>query len=92
MSNTAIPRIVISGLRGGGGKTVLSLSLIALLKNRGYNVVTFKKGPDYIDAGWLAKASGAPCYNLDTFMMTPEQAAARWRQQATAHYAEAGNE
>ncbi|MBL7031613.1 MAG: cobyrinate a,c-diamide synthase [Nitrospira sp.] len=75
MSNTVIPRIVVSGLRGGGGKTVLSLSLVALLKNRGYNVVTFKKGPDYIDAGWLAKASGAPCYNLDTFMMTPEQAA-----------------
>ena len=74
MSNTAIPRIVVSGLRGGGGKTVLSLSLVALLKNRGYNVVTFKKGPDYIDAGWLAKASGFPCYNLDTFMMTPEQA------------------
>jgi cobyrinic acid a,c-diamide synthase len=75
MSNTAIPRIVVSGLRGGGGKTVLALSLVALLKNRGYSVVTFKKGPDYIDAGWLAKASGAPCYNLDTFMMTPEQAA-----------------
>ncbi|HDZ84084.1 MAG TPA: cobyrinic acid a,c-diamide synthase, partial [Nitrospirae bacterium] len=75
MSNTAIPRIVVSGLRGGGGKTVLSLSLVALLKNRGYNVITFKKGPDYIDAGWLAKASGSPCYNLDTFMMTPEQAA-----------------
>jgi cobyrinic acid a,c-diamide synthase len=75
MSNTAIPRIVVSGLRGGGGKTVLSLSLTALLKNRGYNVITFKKGPDYIDAGWLAKASGTPCYNLDTFMMTPEQAA-----------------
>jgi cobyrinic acid a,c-diamide synthase len=75
MSNTVIPRIVVSGLRGGGGKTVLALSLGALLKNCGYNVVTFKKGPDYIDAGWLAKASGAPCYNLDTFMMTPEQAA-----------------
>jgi len=33
-------------------------------------VQTFKKGPDYIDAAWLAAASGAPCRNLDTFMMS----------------------
>ncbi|MEK7238500.1 MAG: cobyrinate a,c-diamide synthase, partial [Nitrospirota bacterium] len=32
------------------------------------------KGPDYIDAGWLSKAAGNPCYNLDLFMMSPEQA------------------
>ncbi|MEK7307878.1 MAG: cobyrinate a,c-diamide synthase, partial [Nitrospirota bacterium] len=36
--------------------------------------IPFKKGPDYIDAGWLAKAAGSPCYNLDLFMMSPEQA------------------
>ena len=29
----------------------------------------FKKGPDYIDAAWLSRASGQPCYNLDTYMM-----------------------
>ncbi len=74
MLTTSIPRIVVSGLRGGSGKTVLSLSLIALLRSKNYNVISFKKGPDYIDAGWLAKASGSPCYNLDTFMMTSGQA------------------
>ncbi len=74
MPNKSIPRVVVSGLRGGGGKTILSLSLIALLRKKGVRVTPFKKGPDYIDAGWLAKASGAPCYNLDLFMMTPEQA------------------
>ncbi len=74
MLNNALPRIVVSGLRGGGGKTVLSLSIASVLRKRGMAVVPFKKGPDYIDAGWLAKAAGAPCYNLDLFMMTPDQA------------------
>ena len=72
--NFSIPRIVVSGLRGGSGKTVLSLCLISLFKKRGLVVTPFKKGPDYIDAGWLAKAAGVPCYNLDLFMMKPEQA------------------
>ncbi len=73
MRNYSIPRIVVSGLRGGGGKTVLSLSLISALRQKGLSVIPFKKGPDYIDAGWLAKASGNHCYNLDLFMMTPDQ-------------------
>ncbi len=29
----------------------------------------FKKGPDYIDAGWLALAASRPCYNLDSFLI-----------------------
>jgi cobyrinic acid a,c-diamide synthase len=73
MSNEIIPRIVVAGLRGGSGKTIVSLSLISLLKNRGLKVSPFKKGPDYIDAGWLARAAGTPCYNLDLFMMSPGQ-------------------
>ena len=32
-------------------------------------VATFKKGPDYIDAGWLSSTSGTPCYNLDPFLI-----------------------
>jgi cobyrinic acid a,c-diamide synthase len=71
--NYSIPRIVISGLRGGGGKTILSLCLVALWSKRGLRVAPFKKGPDYIDAGWLAQAASTPCFNLDLFMMSPEQ-------------------
>ncbi|HDK41082.1 MAG TPA: cobyrinate a,c-diamide synthase [Nitrospirae bacterium] len=67
----SIPRIVISGLRGGSGKTILSLCLIASLRKDGFKITPFKKGPDYIDAGWLAQAAGSPCYNLDLFMMAP---------------------
>ena len=73
MSNQYIPRIVVAGLRGGSGKTIVSLSLISVLRQKGLAVAPFKKGPDYIDAGWLARASGVPCYNLDLFMMTPDQ-------------------
>jgi len=36
-------------------------------------VAPFKKGPDYIDAAWLAAAAGRACRNLDSFMMEKEQ-------------------
>ena len=64
----AFPRIVISAIRGGSGKTIISTGIIAALKAAGKQVSPFKKGPDYIDAGWLALAAGRPCYNLDTFL------------------------
>ena len=62
---------MISALRGGSGKTILSIGIIAALCRRGNTVSPFKKGPDYIDAGWLALAAGRPCFNLDTFMVPP---------------------
>jgi len=68
-----IPRLIISALRGGSGKTILSIGIIAALKALGKAVSPFKKGPDYIDAGWLALAAGRPCYNLDTFMVSPRR-------------------
>jgi cobyrinic acid a,c-diamide synthase len=81
---TSTPRLVVSGLRGGSGKTILSLSLIASLKKKGRTVIPFKKGPDYIDAGWLAQAAGLPCYNLDLFMMTADQARCSFREHSRA--------
>jgi len=67
------PRIVIAALRGGSGKTILSLGLISAWREKGLSVGPFKKGPDFIDAGWLAFAAGRPCYNLDPFLMNAEQ-------------------
>jgi len=69
----AIARIIISALRGGSGKTIVSVGLAAVLRERGCVVVPFKKGPDYIDAGWLGLAAGQPCFNLDTFLVPPEE-------------------
>ncbi len=71
--NKPLPRIIVTGMRGGSGKTILSLSLASIWKSEGKQVTPFKKGPDYIDAGWLAQASGTPCFNLDLFMMNNSQ-------------------
>ncbi|MDH3884437.1 MAG: cobyrinate a,c-diamide synthase, partial [Desulfobacterales bacterium] len=63
------PRIMIAALRGGSGKTILSIGLIAAWKKCDKSIAPFKKGPDYIDTGWLALAADRPCYNLDTFLL-----------------------
>ena len=63
------PRIVISGLCGGSGKTLLSIGLSTALRRREIDVAPFKKGPDYIDSSWLSLAAGKGCHNLDIFLM-----------------------
>ncbi len=67
------PRIIIAALRGGSGKTLLSIGIIAALSESGKSIAPFKKGPDYIDAGWLALAAGRPCYNLDSFLLSEDE-------------------
>jgi len=66
------PRVLVAGLSGGGGKTLISVGLAAAWRGQGRTVVPFKKGPDYIDAAWLTQAAGAPCRNLDLFLMSPD--------------------
>jgi cobyrinic acid a,c-diamide synthase len=67
---TEFPRLIIAALRGGSGKTILSIGVVAALNQRGKSVAVFKKGPDYIDAGWLALSARRPCYNLDSFLLS----------------------
>lgn len=74
--NRPCPRLVVAALRGGCGKTTLSLGLIRAWRKQGRRIISFKKGPDYIDAGWLARAAEYPCYNLDPYLMSRKQV---WR-------------
>jgi cobyrinic acid a,c-diamide synthase len=69
---TNVPRIVIAALKGGAGKTFVTVGLVAALRKRGASQAVFKKGPDYIDAGWLGSAAGGDCYNLDSYLFSPE--------------------
>jgi len=64
-----LPRVVVAGLSGDSGKTVVSLALLLAARQAGFAVQAFKKGPDYIDAAWLAWASARPARNLDSFLM-----------------------
>ncbi|MFC1837060.1 cobyrinate a,c-diamide synthase [Thermodesulfobacteriota bacterium] len=64
--------IIVAGLSGGSGKSIAAVGLVAAYAMKGYRVVPFKKGPDYIDAGWLQLAAGQPCYNLDPYLMDSE--------------------
>ncbi len=69
---TSSARLVVAGLSGDAGKTIASLSILAALRDRGFSVSVFKKGPDYIDPAWLSSVSQTTCRNLDTYMVDPE--------------------
>jgi cobyrinic acid a,c-diamide synthase len=70
--STKLPRLLIAGISGDSGKTIISLSLVAAFVRRGLAVSTFKKGPDYIDAAWLGNIAGSACRNLDTFLASDD--------------------
>ena len=67
------PRLLIAGTGGDSGKTLVALGLTTAWRHAGKNVVTFKKGPDYIDSAWLSLASGRDTWNLDQWLMGSEQ-------------------
>lgn len=71
MVSSVVPhaRILIAGLSGGSGKTIVSLGLTRAFTEAGISVQTFKKGPDYIDAKWLSLASHRDTTNLDPFLL-----------------------
>ena len=70
---TPCPRLLLAALRGGAGKTTLTLGLLAAWRAQGRRLVPFKKGPDYIDPAWHALAAGCPSHNLDPFLMEGDQ-------------------
>ncbi len=66
-----IPRLIIAAPHGRSGKTTITLGLVAALRLKNYRVQPFKKGPDFIDPGWMSLLSGQSCRNLDPYFMTP---------------------
>ncbi len=80
-----LPRLIIAGTSGSSGKTIVSTALLQLLRRAGVEVRAFKKGPDYIDAAWLAWASSHTARNLDAYLMGPERVLASFVHHAVSN-------
>ena len=65
----ALPRLVVAAPASGHGKTTVAIGLMAALARAGHAVSGHKVGPDYIDPGYHALATGRPGRNLDPHMV-----------------------
>ncbi len=65
--------LLIAAPSSGSGKTVFTLGLLRALKQKGVDITSAKAGPDYIDPGFHAVASGTTSVNLDPWAMNHDR-------------------
>jgi cobyrinic acid a,c-diamide synthase len=63
------PAVVIAAASSGSGKTTVATGLMGSFRRAGRTVAPFKVGPDFIDPGYHALASGRPGRNLDPVLV-----------------------
>ena len=64
-----LPRILITAMRSGAGKTMLTCGILKAMKMQEINPASFKCGPDYIDPMFHKTVIGISSYNLDSFFV-----------------------
>ncbi|WP_248806980.1 cobyrinate a,c-diamide synthase [Pseudomonas sp. MWU13-2100] len=67
------PAVLIAAPASGQGKTTVTAALARLHRNQGRKVRVFKCGPDFLDPMIHERASGAPVYQLDLWMVGAEE-------------------